>query len=341
MAAEAELPLESTIEAAAQRLQLTDEGAGPSSEPEDGGMPAEDAFRRWLTPYQRTILTHELGKRSYSPPQVEALLLQLLEETLETHEDGWVVLEGLNHRPDLNGSAAKMLGPKEEGGRYLVRVGLDSGRPENIRVRAVHMMPPDPEQVQRRAKMRQRANKGKARAKASRAEPGALSSGEGVVSTEVSVDLDRRRELLLDKVQQMNLQATDLARHREHLNTLAERLQGTRTQLQKRYQITEGLIKQTRDSVKIFKLMQQRETIRHQEKIFNFNVGRIHAEERWLSEQPAFQEAVNALHEQFTKTKTGVISNEDLARDQSLTFEDLLREMKAEDQADQQRQRSN
>eukprot|EP00966_Prymnesium_polylepis_P155887 3601760-Prymnesium_polylepis.1 len=73
----------------------------------------ETTLRRWLTPYQQASLTREMSsQKGIEPRHMEATLLLLLDEKLRLHDDGWVALDGLVGRKDLNGAAAKMLGPK-------------------------------------------------------------------------------------------------------------------------------------------------------------------------------------------------------------------------------------
>lgn len=109
----AETATESTA-AAALADALT--ASHPPTDDEPPAAPwnnVEATLRRWLTPYQQVNLSREIERqRGVERRHIEATLLLLLDEKIRQHEDGWVTLEGLVGRTDLNGAAAKMLGPK-------------------------------------------------------------------------------------------------------------------------------------------------------------------------------------------------------------------------------------
>jgi len=298
------------------------ENAGSSSGPSTI-TPTEATCRLWLTPRQQQAYAEQLNL----PDGVvkETALTMLIDEKLRLHAESGqdqAMLDGLTSRPSLNGRQVRILGPKQDG-RYPVRVKCHGHEPEEILVRPQNLLPAE--------QTRSRPGRGKHKS-------GSGANGEAHTPvTTISLDLDSRREELLKKAEALELNLSHIAAHREHLNVLAEKLMKDRSALQKRYQITEGLLKQTKDADKILMLMQKQEAIKTQERTFNFNVQRVKDEGTWLEQQPAVITALKTLKEEFTSSASGtVFPTKQLEEDeQKFSFEDLLEEMKAEDKAEE------
>ena len=109
------------------------------------------------------------------------------------------------------------------------------------------LLPLSPEQLSKiqKSKERKKGKKGKAAILAS-GSGGA--SNEQLRQTETSRDLMKRRRALLDKGEQLTVAGDDVLAHHRHLEALTQRLKDTHARLQRAWQVTQGLLKNGRDT---------------------------------------------------------------------------------------------
>ena len=287
----------------------------------------EATFKAWSTVLVYTELCQNLA--GHKPVVREGLCGRLLAAKLASLSDRRAQLEGLASRPELNGIEVTLLGEVSAAdGRVPVRVRSDGSE---IRVYMAKLMPPRQSSKTEKWLRGQQASDRQQKKKLKEQKAAVA----GRQTTELSAELARRREALLDRAESLTLEAQHLTDHMNFINAQAEKLQGVAVQIKKRFAITQGLYKSTKDADKIIQLQQKEEAIRGQEAAYNANVEWLRAEQAWLDEQPAMLKMMAKMRESMVQGADGrwIEKPPDLEAEEEMSFEDLLAQMKMEDEA--------
>ena len=295
----------------------------PAFWPSEDATPKEMevAYEAWSTPRQFQHLQEQLV--GHTPVVREGLCGRLLAATLAVlPEPPRAQLDGLASKPHLNGVEVELLGQASAEGRVPVRVRSDGSE---IRVNMARLRPP--RENGKTEKWLHGRSAGKQKKKKERA-----AAGSGRKATELSLELEKRRDELLGRAESLDLEAHHLTDHMNYINTQAEKLQAQAIAIRKRFAIVQGLYKTTKDADKVLQLQAKEGNIRAQEAAYNANVEWLREEQAWLDEQPAMKAIRQKMIETMVQNADGrwVEKPPDPEDDNELSFEELLDQMKRE-----------
>ena len=294
--------------------------------PADGAPSGEleEAFGAWSTAHQ--IMELQQNLKDHKPVVREALCGRLLAAKLAALPDQRAQLDGLKSRPELNSVEVELLGAAGADGRFPVRVRSDKSE---IRVYMARLRPPRKIVGKTEKWLRDDGTKS---TKAKKKKERQVAAG-GRKTTELSLELAKRRDILLGTADNLELTPQHLTDHLNYINAQAEKLQVVAVAIRKRYAITVGLYKTTKDPDKVLQLRNKEETIRAQEDAYNANVEYLRDEQKWLSNQPAMKKMLKNMRDTMVQRVDGkwVEKPPDPEEEEELSFEDLLQQMKMED----------
>ena len=139
---------------------------------------------------------------------------------------------------------------------------------------------------------------------------------------------------MLYKYEQMTAGPQDILEYHKHLEGLTQRLVDTHARIERSWQVTQGLLKNTKDAHRQRIALDKQSTLKMEEATFNADLSWVKEEQAWLAVQPAFKALLANIKENVTQTKSGTLmSKAELQEDEeTLSFEELLEQMKKEEQ---------
>ena len=143
-------------------------------------------------------------------------------------------------------------------------------------------------------------------------------------------ELQRRHDQLLAIHEKGDLSLHDIRDHNEYLAGLTSQIFDEGEAMKRKYRGASA--QAVRWANKGPKRAAQYEAIlrgiRNRETSFNREVKMAQFEVDWLKKSPAWSQAMDFLEENWIKTEKGYVSKYDLKKDQEVSFEDMLNQMK-------------
>ena len=146
------------------------------------------------------------------------------------------------------------------------------------------------------------------------------------------VELQRRHDALVDIAEAAKLTLHDIKDHNEYLAGLTKQIAKEGEAMKRKFRLATTQAVRSTNPKRAAQHESAANAIQRRQTSFNKEVSMTQTEVDWLKQSPAYSQAMEFLDAHWIKTKHGdYVSKEDLRDDQETTFEDMLAQMKLEE----------
>ena len=147
------------------------------------------------------------------------------------------------------------------------------------------------------------------------------------------LELQRRHDQMVAIHDRGELSLHDFWNHNDFLASLTKEIHAEGERMKRAYlgASAQALRWANKGSKRAAQYETKMRSIRSRERTYNNEVKMAQFEVNWMKKSPAWNKAMGFLDEHWIKTKNGYVSKYDLKKDEEVTFDDMVAQMKHED----------